>query len=309
MTKTITINEKQMYEDILAKLDDKYDLVYIDYRDEIPVKLIDRCLKEKNFQPLYEEDIYSESRRYAAVSVLDNLLGNGDYTPDQVDLFKETNEYQELLIEVESRDISTPERDLFKRCETPAYIRFQSNYDCWLPLWEQGGIRAQETALSGIMAALSLNPRKVKEAAIRKGITCIGPFQNASSREGKELVDYDKFIRVLCETPNYGNWAFFGKLSGSELLDAHLDVKSMIIPEGTTCAMFNWWNGGGSLDFCETLRPVPVKELIRRMEPYSDTLKLIVDDKSVHEYGYCPSDVYGGTISDDTLLLTYSSLL
>ena len=300
ITKTTTIDEKKMFEDILSRMDDKYELVYIDYRDKLPASLVDRCLQEGNFQPLFEEDVYSESRRYAAHEVLSRLLG--DYEPDEADLFRKSDEYQELLIEVESRDSSTPERDLFKRSMVPAYIRFHSNYDCWLPLWEQGGIQAQGTARAGIMAALSLNPRKVKEAAIRKGVTVIGPFQNATSRNGKELVDYDAFIRVLCETPNYGNWSFFGQLDGGELLDASLDIDSMTIPAGTTCAMFNWWNGSGSLDFCNTLRDITVKELRRRLEPYFDDLKLVVDDKSIKEHGYTPSDVYGGRVSSDILL-------
>lgn len=301
LSKTVTIDEKKMYEDILSKLDEKYELVFIDYRDELPPALVQKCIESKSIEPLYEDGVYDESRTYYATSTLDRLLEE-NYSEDESNLFHGTEEYDELRIEIESRDQSTPEKDLLRRSMVRAYIRFHSNYDCWLPLWEQGGIRAQGTALAGIMAALSLNPRKVKEAAIRKGVTVIGPFQNVTSREGKELVDYDAFIRVLCETPNYGNWSFFGQLDGGELHDAGFDIDSMTIPGGTTAAMFNWWNGGGSLDFCETLRPVSIGELRKRLARYDDDLRLVIDEKGVKDNGYVPSDVYGGTVSKDILL-------
>lgn len=302
ITKTTTIDEKKIFQEILESLDKTYTLVYVDYRDEIPPSIIQECIDKKCIDPLLEKDYWGEGRCYYATETLNKLLEEKGYDDEQIKLFRGTNEYDELRMEIESRDDSEPEIDILRRNEFRAYLRFSSNYDCWLPLWEEGGIRNIGTALSGIMSALSLNPRKVKEAAIKKGITTHGPFRDLKRREGKELVDYDKFITVLCETPNYGNWSFFGKISGEALLQCDFDISKMTIAKGATAAMFNWWNGSGSLDFCETLRPLKVAELKKRQSPYLDDCRLVIDDKSVKDYGYVPCDVYGGAVSDDTLL-------
>lgn len=301
ITKSVTIDEEKLFKDIYDSLEQTYTLVYIDYRDELTAELIQKCLESKSLEPLYEEDVYGEARYHNAVFALDELLKE-KYTQEEINLFKTTDEYDNLRIEIESRDESNPEKELFEKTRISAYIRFHSNYDCWLPVWEEGGIRAGESALDGIMAALSLNPKRVKEAAIRNGLNTHGTFRDILRREGKELVDYDKFIRVLCETPNYGNWSFFGRLELNEVLKAKFDIDSMTIPKGTTGAMFNWWNGGGSLDFCETLRDVTVGELKKRLERYSDDLRLVIDDHQNKDHGYKPSEVYGGEVSSDILL-------
>lgn len=302
ITKTTTIDEKKICQEILESLDKTYTLVYVDYRDEIPPSVIQECIDKKSVEPLLEQDYWMETRCHYATEALNRILKEKGYDPDQIELFRGTDEYDELRMEIESRDDSNPEEELLRKSEFRAYLRLNSNFDCWLPLWEQGGIQCEGTALAGIMAALSLNPRKVKESAVKKGIKTIGRFPSKPRREGKELVDYDKFITVLCETPNYGNWSFFGKISGEALLKCNFDIAKMNIAKGATAAMFNWWNGAGSLDFCETLRPLKVAELKKRQSPYFDDCRLVIDDKSVKDYGYVPCDVYGGAVSDDTLL-------
>ncbi len=301
ITKTIIIDEKEIFERILSKLDKKYDLVNISYDDEISAELMQKCIDEKSIYPMTEQDPYEDCYYYYAKEILNGLLKE-ELTRDEIELFPDTNEYLELINEIESRDESTPVRDLLKANYVGAYLRFHSNYDCWLPIWEQGGIQCRGTALAGILAALSLNPKKVKEAALRRGIETFGPFRDLPSREGKEVVDYDDFINVLCEMPNYGNWSFFGRLQGSELLDAEFNYEDMTIPKGTTCGMFNWWDGGGSLDFCETLRDVNVKDIIKRQATYNDCLKLVVDDKIKSNTGYYPTEVYGSPVSSHQIL-------
>jgi len=300
--KTIEIDEKAVYEKLLGELEDTYTLCHVDYRDEIPAKTVQECLDKGSSDVLFDEDLWEDSRIFYADQIITDMMEKEGYDPDQIKLFKGTGEYLDLRCEIESRDDSTPERDACRNTAMHAYVRFHSNYDCWLPMWEQGGIQARGTALAGIMAALSLNPWMVKQAAARRGIETFGPFRNLRSRNGNELVDYDKFIRVLCETPNYGNWSFFGKVDLEALLDNGFRPDGMTIPAGTTCAMFNWWNGGGSLDFCKTLRPVTVKELRRRLAPYHDDLKVVIDEKYNDNYGYTPCNVYGGHVSSDECL-------
>lgn len=303
LTKTTTIDEKKIYDEIIASLDKTYSLCWVDYRDDVPPTFIQRCLDEKDDSPLFEENLYSEARQYYARKEAEAALERIVKDEDERELFMSTDLFYEIIYEIESRDDSTPEKDALKNTITNGYIRLHSNYDCWLPIWEQGGIQAEGTALGGIMAALSLNPHKVKEAAARREITVIGRFRNIVSREGKEVVGYDDFINVLCECGNYGNWAFFGRFDFNDMLTANFDTDSLVIPKGTTCGMFNWWNGAGSLDFCRTIRPLPVSELKRRQARWKDDVKVIVDSRdNKDKSGYVPSEVYGGTISSDTLL-------
>ena len=297
----MTVDEKAVFNTLLPMLDEHYVLCYVDYRDELPCQTVQECLDKRSSTPLYEEDFWSENQNYYANEEVRRLMEQAGFTEEQFHLFQGSDEYWDLMCEIQCRDRSTPVKDTANQTRMHAYLRFHSNYDCWLPIWEQGGIRVEGTALGGILAALSLNPRKVKEAAVRKGVTTIGAFRNIPSREGKELVDYDLFVRVLCETPNYGNWSFFGTLDLAKLLEEDFNPDEMLIPSDTTCCMFNWWNGGGSLDFCHTLRPVSVKELRKRLAPYSDGLKIIVDEGRGNG-GYTPCEVYGSHLSNEVCL-------
>lgn len=302
MEKTITVDEKKVFESVNAKLREKYDLVYIDYRDEISPELVQECIKEKEVYPLTEEDVYAESREYATREIIRELLKGEGLDKDQIDLFKESEEYDQLRYEIQDRNVSTPEKDLLVRSNVHGYLFLNSNYDCWLPLWETGGLQCEGSALGGLLAVLCLNPRKVKEEAAKQGITTNGRWPNITSREGKEVVDYAKFVHCLNETPNYGNWCFFGVFDGEALWKNSFNTDEMTITKGTTCCMFNSWNGGGSLAFCETLRDLPVAEIIRRQKPYSDAFRVLVDEAAMKGNGYTPLSVYGGHLSNDIFL-------
>ncbi len=305
MKKTITIDEKAIYDAILSRLDKTYTLAYADPYAEIPAGIIQKCVDSRSLDPLYGNDYWWEARYHASVEELDRILMEtleGD--KDKAGLFRETAGYDDLACLIRERDDSTPEIDTLRRTEPRAYLRFHSNYDCWLPLREYGGrLQAQGTALTAIMDALSLNPWRVRQAAGKAGITTVGPFRNIPSRNDNEVVDYDEFIRCLMETPGYGNWAFFGKLDMGALADNGMDPERMTIPKGTVCGMINWWNGSGSYEFCETVRPVDVKTIARRLGRHKDGLKLVVDEKENNMYGYVPCDIYGDNLSNKTLLV------
>ena len=303
ISENISIDEKAIYKNILTSLQDEYNLVYVGPDDAIPLETIQKCLDEKSYFPLIEKDFYGDSIFFNAKNIIEELLAKTELTEVQKILFRTTDEYCALNNAVRELDTSYPDIKALEQTDIHTYLRFHSNYDCWLPIWEQGGLQGQGTALAGIMAALSLNPWKVKQAAQKAGIETFGPWKNLTIRNDHELVDYDKFIKVLINTPNYGNWSFFGKVDGETLFDGNFDVEKLTIPAGTLCCMFNWWNGGGSLDFCETLRPVGVKELRRKLAPYHDDLKLVVDTKHKNDYGYTPYGVYGQWVSNDKMLI------
>lgn len=293
MTKTITIDEKEMLEKLLKNLDPTYTLAHINYDDEVPAPLIQKCIDKKSLDPLYEKDYWGEARHYNIEETIKRELSSFGYTKEEIELFLTTAEADQARDEILNRDDSDPEMDCLKQGrDIYAYLRFHSNYDCWCALYDNQ-LQTQGTALTAVLAALSLNPWKVKQAANRAGLDTIGPFKNISSRNDKEVVDYDDFIKDLVECPNYGNWSFFGRLDMNLMNLNNFDVKSLTIPAGTDCGMYNWWNGGGSLHFCKTIRPVKVKDIIRALGIYKDDVKLVVDAKSNKEYGYVPTDVYG----------------
>ena len=295
MTKTITINEKEMLERLLKNLDPTYTLTYASYDSEIPASVIQECIDEKSLDPLYEKDYWGDARHYSIQDTIKRELSSLGYTKEEIELFLATSEADRARDEILNRDDSDPEMDCLRQGRhVYAYLRFHSNYDCWCGLYEYGNkLQIQGTALTAVLAALSLNPWKVKQAANRAGLDTIGPFRNIQSRNDKEVVDYDDFIKDLVECPNYGNWSFFGRLDMNLMNLNDFDVKGLTIPAGTDCGMYNWWNGGGSLHFCKTIRPVKVKDIIKTLGTYKDDIKLVVDDKSNKEYEYVPTDVYG----------------
>lgn len=293
-------NPLGMYDALLGALDKEYQLCWVDYRNEFLPKDIEECIKQKGMWPLTENDYWDEARRDAARSEAASVVLHSDYEDEDKDRFITSDLFSDLIIEIEGRDVSNPERDALFQTRVHARVTLDSDYDCWVPPYDAGGLYSKDTALWGLMAELCLNPKKVKKEA-SKVFECFGPWPDIKSREGREVVSYAQFVKVLRECPNYGKWAFFGLLDTSALYESHFDTDAMTIPKGTTCGMYNSWNGGGSLAFAETLRPVNIKELKRRAAPYMDGVSVLVDEKGCGR-GYASSEVYGGPVSDDTVL-------
>ena len=201
MIKHIEIDENAIYNTILSRLDENYTLRFADYRDEIGADIVQRCLDEKSLNPLFEEDCWSEQQWYGAREevnrILADLIKEGTLTHDQAQLFKECEEYKDLILEVCQRDDSEVEKDVFIQTKIHARVTVHSNYDCWLPLWETGSLQGEKGALHDLMTILRLNPAKVKQSAIKRGIPCSGRFPNLQHHEGKEIIDYDGFVEFM----------------------------------------------------------------------------------------------------------------
>jgi len=303
MQKTITVDEKKVYKTALAALEDTYTLVYPAYDDDFPHNLLEQCLQKKSFCPATEENVYADAREYATRTIIENLLEQQGLDADQIQLFTYSEEYDQLRYEIQYRDRSNPERELLEKSHIHGFLQLTTNYDCWIKIYDQGGLQYEDNALRDVLAALSLNPRKVKEEARLWGIPCLGRWPDLKARNGKEIVDYEKFIACLNDTPNYGNWAFFGVFDGKALLDAAFNPESLIIPKGTTCCMFNNWDGGGSCQQCTTLRDLPVKDILRKIGKTEwDGVRVCVDEGNKNIFGYTPCSVYGGHLSNNEFL-------
>lgn len=285
---------------------DEYNLVEPWGDDELPVDIFKKMLEKKSIYPLTEADVYSDTLREASISATKECFENAGFdTDDQNEMFQERI-YDELWDEVrctiEERNKS-PEKKLFLQSRIHGFVQLGSNYDCWIDIWDAGGLWYEESAMQGILAVLSLNPRKIKEEALKQGIAAKGRWPNYPGREGKEVVKYDTFVKSLRECPNYGNWSFFGTFDMQALWDAGMDADKLTIPSGTDCGMFNNWNGGGTLFFCKTIREISLKEIEHRQKPYSDTYHVRIDEGNKQDYGYPPSSVYGTHPSDDCFLI------
>lgn len=311
MIKHIEIDENAIYNTILSRLAENYTLRFADYRDEIGADIVQRCLDEKSLEPLFEEDCWSEQQWYGAREevnrILADLIKESTLTHDQAELFKECEEYNDLILEVRQRDESEVEKDVFIQTKIHARVTVHSNYDCWLPLWETGSLQGEEGALHDLMTILRLNPAKVKQSAIKRGVPCSGRFPNLQHREGKEIVDYDGFVECLQECPNYGLWNFFGLFDMDALWNSGMqNLDDLVIPEGTICTMFNNWNGGGSLSFTKTIRPISVRALSAKGRTRYDKTTVCVDERirdDKHSYGYSSGEVYGGELSSKEILV------
>lgn len=290
------------------QLQDKYLLAEPDRNDECPAGLFAECLEKKNITPLYEEDYFVDMIRFSAIQHAREALMSYGLDDDDIKALATDsafyNAFDEIRFAIEERDHSTPCRDLLRQSTMHGFVQLGSNYDCWIDIWDAGGLYYEESALQGLLAVLGLNPRKVKQEALRQGIACHGRWPNYPGREGREAVDCENFIKSLRECPNYGNWAFFGTFDMQALMDAGFDTDTMTIPAGTYCGMFNNWNGGGTLFFCKTVRPLDIKDIRRIQNRYKDTLHVRIDENNRQHYGYTPLSVYGRHISEEPFLTT-----
>lgn len=294
---------KTMYERVKSELQEKYDLVFVDYRDEVSAKIVTECLENKSLEPLFEADYYGEARREAAYDELDRL-GESLYSEDEWFIFKtESDFYEELLWLIEERDSSCPERSCWSQTQIDGRVMLFSNYDCWVPPYDAGALYAQKDYLETAMRVLCLNPKKVKEVC-SEWADCKGRWPNYPFRNGKEVISYEGFSRILRESCNYGLLCFVGKMNMGELWEHIGDTNELVIPKGTTVTMFNHWNGGGSMADCETIRDISLEEMNRRAKQGNGTeydfVELEVDEKGCCR-GYSTGEVYGGSLSSNDL--------
>lgn len=285
-------NPEKIYHELYGRLNDTYNLCWVDPYDEIPPQTISNCIKKKNASQLCDEDCFSEQRHFSATQELNNLISASGYSETVIERFKNTSYFDELIYKIEDRDCSQPTKKIFTQTTCHVRIELHSNYDCWLPLWETRSLYLEDSALKGLIAVLCLNPAKVKQEALRQGIACDGRWPNIRSREGKEIVGYKDFITNLIECPNYGLWSFFGTIDMEALWDAQFETKDMTIPKDTACFMYNSWNGGGSCAIAHTLRDVTINELKQRSARYLDSPMVCVDERHC-ETGYSSDQVYG----------------
>lgn len=294
-------------EEILARakagIGPSTQLVDIDYRDELPADILQECIKNESLDPLYEPDFYRDALNEGAAFMAAELIGSLGLTSGEMDAFKESEAYNDLIDEILIR-AESPEKKLFTMGSHYGYLRLQSNYDLWCPLRMTGGLNTVDDALMGILSVLSLNPAKVRDTAREMGVkTAPGSrWPHLPLREGKEVVDYRDFVKCLANTPGGGSWTFVGTFDMKALLENGCRTETMTIPKGTTCLIFDPFLGGGSYEPIATIRPLAVGDIIKRQKRYKDTFHIIVDEGRETSEGYSTGSVYGEHLDSDVFL-------
>lgn len=299
------MTNKEIASMLKGMLEPSYTLVYVDYRDELPPSILKECLEKKSLAPLYADDVYREATVEGAGYVIAGLIGKSKLSAEEVDAFRYSSEYDDLLWEIiENHNASNPEAEIFENASVHGYLRLQSNYDVWCPLRMTRGLNTRDDALCGIMAALSLDPSLVKAAADELGIpTAPGSrWREIPARRGKEAVDYKAFVECLYNTPCCGSWTFSGRFDMSALFRNNCNTDRMTIPKGTTCLVFNPWDGSGSYQPIKTVRDLPIRDIVRRQARYLDKIVLSIDVRGVSE-NYTTASVYGEYLSDDYFII------
>ena len=299
----MSTNNETIYNYILSRMDQKYHLVEIDHRDEIPPEVLHRCLKD-GLTGLTQECYYLEGTLASAKSIREALMEDAAkvFTAEQLDEFYGSYEYEGIVNDILDRNCSDPDKDVFVQSDLHARVMLHSNYDCWVPPYDAGSLQYGETALVGLLDELNLNPALVKKEARRQGIRCSGRWHNLQAREGKEIVPYEGFVKCLRECPNYGLWTFFGLFDMQALYDANCKTKDLVIPKGTVCTMFNDWNGGGSYETTETIREISLRDLNWKASHHHDCARVYVDERFKEARGYSSNEVYGCHLSDERIL-------
>lgn len=313
MKKVIEIDEGAIYDAIHDRLEKTYTLTFPYYDSVVRPEIIAECLGKQSLEPLIEEDIFNDQRRYSAENelsnILDSLESEGILNEDQIELFKTTSEYYDLLTEICSRDDSDADYDCFRQTSVHGRIMLHSNYDCFQPIGLTQGVISGGGTIGEMMRMLSLNPAKVREEALARGLKCKNNFLNLRLREGKEVVTYKDFVNCLIEAPDNGLWTFFGSLDMDALLKEDCNPENLVIPKGTLCTVYNDWSGSGALSFTNTIRPLPFKDMLLRSRSQYDKPEVYVDEKlrldegSAARGGYPSSEVYGGVLSNQPILV------
>lgn len=139
---------------------------------------------------------------------------------------------------------------------------------------------------------LCLNPAKVKQVFNQKDINTIGRWPDKPKRNGKEAVRYEDLADEMLNQCCYCLLTFMGLMPLTDLYQNNFgEYKTIIIPKGNNCGMFNSWNGGGSLMEMVLLRDLYIPVEFTRKTEY-DRCEICVDEPRCGN-GYCINEVYG----------------
>lgn len=289
---------RQAFTDIM---DEEYSLIYTDYRENYDNsgELIQKCLDAKSDEALYDNHWESDARREGSEYVLENLQNKimvadryeslHPYIEDWLDMDDNKNKILEII---EDRDTSEPYKEMLGRSKIRGRATLFTNYDCFPHNYDMNNTYYYDEYFKDMVDLLCLNPAKVKQVFNQKGIQTIGRWPNKPKRNGKEAVRYEDLADEMLNQCCYCLLTFMGLMPLTDLYQNNFgEYKTIIIPKGNNCGMFNSWNGGGSLMEMELLRDLYIPVEFTRKTEY-DRCEICVDKPRCGN-GYCINEVYG----------------
>ena len=280
-------------------MDEEYSLIYTDYRENYDNsgELIQKCLDAKSDETLFDNDWESDSRRtgseYVLKSLRDKILFDNKYKHLQpsIEDWLEDNK-DEILEIIEDRDTSKPYEEMLGRSKIYGRATLFTNYDCFPHNYDMNNTYYYNEYFKDMVDLLCLNPAKVKQVFNQKGINTIGKWPNKPKRNGNEAVRYEDLADEMLNQCCYCLLTFMGLMPLTDLYQNNFgEYKTIIIPKGNNCGMFNSWNGGGSLMEMELLRDLYIPVEFTRKTEY-DRCEICVDEPRCGN-GYCINEVYG----------------
>lgn len=288
-----------IHQAFIDNMDKEYSLIYTDYRDNYDDsgEFIQKCLDAKSDEILTENHWESESRRtgseYELKSLQDKILSETKYKhlhPYVEDWLDDNRD--EILEIIENKDTSDPYQEILGRSKIYGRATLFTNYDCFPHNFDMGNTYYYDEYFKDMVDVLCLNPAKVKQVFNQKGIHTVGRWPNKSKRNGNEAVRYEDLADEMLNQCCYSLLTFMGLMPLIDLYKNNFgEYKTIIIPKGNNCGMFNSWNGGGSLIEMELLRDLHIPVQFPRKTKY-DRCEICVDEPRCGN-GYCINEVYG----------------
>ena len=180
----------------------------------------------------------------------------------------------------------------------PVRIEFYSNYDCLSSHHLTaycGGYKVAEDYFGDMLANLEINPADMKKVLEGMGIKTQGKFPYKGGCSA--AVDLHDLGVELANNPEAALFCILGYIDFKDIMQAgYTPLKGMIgrtvtIPAGNFCGLFNSWNGSGSLLDVKLKRDFPIKIGIDGVDGWSMTV-----DGCYGEYGI--GKVYGVSDND-----------
>jgi len=294
---------QQILQAFSDEMQEKYYLVYTDYNDSFnhSAKTVQECMDKHDLCPLYEivddwiyESQYEMCKEYIS-ELEDKVQKNSKYAEihPYIKVWLEEEDNKELIRDkIADRDHSNPISEMISRTSFRARVTQFTNYDCLPTNFDMRNTYHYEDNFKDIVDTLYLNPAKVKQTFIKKGIVAAGNWKNLSYRNGKEAVEYDAFADEVLNQCCYSHLVFMGMFPLQSMYENRFEkFHKMIIPKGNCCGFYSHWQGGGSLLGMELKRDIVLPIRLRGKTEF-DKFELDVDETNCNN-GYCINDAYG----------------
>ena len=296
---------QQILQAFTGEMKEKYHLVDTHYDDSFnhSPEIVQKCMEEREIYPLYEfvDDCFNNNRYENSLEIIDELMDRlqsdekyAEIHPYIDDWINDDENRDYLRYCIEERDHSEPVSELISRTRFRARLTQCTNCDTLPSNYDMRNTYQYVDYFKHIVDTLHLNPAKVKQTFIERGINAEGNWINLVYRNGNEAVEYDAFADEILNQSCNGHLVFMGMFP-LEIMYSHRfkQYHKIIVPKGNSCGLYGSFNGGGSLLGMELKRDLVLPIRLPGKTKY-DRFSLEVDERDCCN-GYSINEIYGMT--------------